>query len=128
MKIALHSFGDNRTLYVGDWNVAAAESQDSHLAILSIISADWPLLPVANAPRMRITADDSRSELIIQHFDAAAEFIHGCLMDDNRSVLVHCQAGRSRSVTFCAAYISKYCGKQMGEAIEHIKTFHPAAG
>jgi hypothetical protein len=55
----------------------------------------------------RIIADDSRSANLLQHFDAACDFIH---THRDKRVLVHCQAGVSRSATICIAYLMKHCG------------------
>lgn len=54
-----------------------------------------------------IVLDDSEDEPLTEHLDDAVDFIHTHIMFGNR-VLVHCQAGVSRSAAICIAYLMKY--------------------
>lgn len=56
---------------------------------------------------MHIVLDDRDEEPLTMHLDGAVDFIHTHLMFGNR-VLVHCQAGVSRSASICIAYLMKY--------------------
>lgn len=54
-----------------------------------------------------IDIEDDGNANILQHFDAACHFIHQHIMSGG-VVLVHCQAGMSRSATICIAYLIQH--------------------
>lgn len=61
-----------------------------------------------------------------QYFDECFDFIdeakrHG------RGVLVHCFAGKSRSVTVVVAYLMKTLRMSLSEALQHVKSKRPQA-
>lgn len=62
----------------------------------------------------RIRVEDNPNANIKQYFDEACRFIHdaftGQKEGDVCNVLVHCQAGVSRSAIICMAYLIKYHG------------------
>jgi atypical dual specificity phosphatase len=43
------------------------------------------------------------------------------LVNDHRRVLVHCRAGRSRSVAIVAAYLVRANGLRAADALEHVR-------
>ena len=47
-------------------------------------------------------------------------YIHENVTND-RKVLVHCSAGKSRSVSIVAVYLMKYKGMNVNEALDFIK-------
>lgn len=53
------------------------------------------------------TEQDADDANILQHLHDACEFIHNHIEDGN-AVLVHCQAGISRSATVCMAYLMRH--------------------
>lgn len=53
-----------------------------------------------------IEADDVEGENLEQYFEDSFEFIEKCKREGGR-VFVHCNFGKSRSVTFVAAYIMR---------------------
>lgn len=55
----------------------------------------------------RIVCEDSHTAPLHEHFDAATDFIHAQIQEGKR-VLVHCQAGISRSATICIAYLIRF--------------------
>ena len=55
-------------------------------------------------------------ENISMYFDQVADFIHHCL-SRNGKIIVHCYMGISRSATCVIAYLIKYCGYGVDEAI-----------
>ena len=63
---------------------------------------------------------DIEDEDIISNFETLLPIIHRELIN-NRGVLVHCIAGRSRSSSIVAAYLIKYNNMTTDEAIEFIK-------
>lgn len=65
----------------------------------------------------RVLVDDVPTANIISSFESTNYFIRQAL-DKGGKVLVHCQAGQSRSATLIAAYLmSEKVGMETGEAI-----------
>ncbi|RWS27042.1 Dual specificity phosphatase [Leptotrombidium deliense] len=92
------------------WNI------NSH-QIKCIINAtkDIPYREFAGVERMRISLSDNDEEDIKQYFDLfAAKVVSE--NERNRSVVVHCQAGCSRSATLVIAYLIKSRGMDLKEA------------
>lgn len=55
---------------------------------------------------MQISIDDYQNINIMQHFDKTNNFINTCVTK-NKNILVHCQNGTSRSVSFILAFLLK---------------------
>lgn len=72
--------------------------------ILSVVSAPPKNFDFAAYQHLCLTVDDMESEDIIQHFPVANDFVSRGLQSGG-SVLIHCDAGRSRSVAFCISYL-----------------------
>jgi len=68
----------------------------------------------------QLLAADNGSQNIKQYFDEAFTFIDDA-RDCKGSVLIHCQAGVSRSPTIAIAYLIKYFSMSMVEAYRFIK-------
>jgi len=74
-----------------------------------------------------IPVKDIVEENIQRYFECVAQFIHEHRIL-GKNVVIHCHAGRSRSVT-CLAYYLMRCEKMdSDEALEYIKERHPNAG
>lgn len=67
-----------------------------------------------------IVASDNSQQELIQFFPECIEFIHNARLN-NGSVLVHCLAGVSRSVTITAAYIMTVTPLGWREALNSIR-------
>ncbi|KAL6469738.1 hypothetical protein MHYP_G00208570 [Metynnis hypsauchen] len=67
-----------------------------------------------------IPVEDNHKEDISSWFIEAIEFIDS-VKDSNGRVLVHCQAGISRSATICLAYLMKKKRVRLEEAFEFVK-------
>ncbi|KAJ8393965.1 hypothetical protein AAFF_G00054980 [Aldrovandia affinis] len=67
-----------------------------------------------------IPVEDNHKEDISSWFSEAIEFIDS-VKDSNGRVLVHCQAGISRSATICLAYLMKRKRVRLEEAFEFVK-------
>ena len=96
-------------LYHGDYNHATDTKILKQLNIRHIISiCDFPLVKDAfdNYNILWIKVDDMPHVKIRQHFDQTNEFLHVC-RNKNERVLVHCQAGISRSSSIVLAYLVK---------------------
>ncbi len=73
----------------------------------------------------RLVAEDDMSELrLAERFHEAADWIHQRILDDKR-VLVHCQAGISRSATICIAYLMKHERMDLAQAYACVKVVRP---
>ena len=69
---------------------------------------------------------DIASQNIRQYFDESFEFIDESLKDENNSVLVHCNAGVSRSTSFIIAYLlQKQLFKNYSDALHYVKKRRP---
>ncbi len=64
--------------------------------------------------------DDDVAESLAPHIYAAVEYIKKCVLERG-SILVHCTAGKSRSVAAVCAFLISCCGNSYGEAIEHVR-------
>nr|XP_002742360.2 PREDICTED: dual specificity protein phosphatase 1-B-like [Saccoglossus kowalevskii] len=69
----------------------------------------------------RIPVDDNSSANISAWFLYATDFIDSVKVSDGR-VLVHCQAGISRSATICLAYLMRALHYRLDEAFEFVKS------
>jgi len=115
-----YSFITDR-LAIGD---VASRATEGFCAVVSLLAtAPWdeqygaPAVP-AGVPVHMIDLRDGEKGLE-KHLDAAFAFIaehiaKGC-------VLVHCGVGQSRSVALVAAYLCRYVGMSLVEAVNYIK-------
>ncbi|KAG8517419.1 Dual specificity protein phosphatase 5, partial [Galemys pyrenaicus] len=67
-----------------------------------------------------IPVEDSHTADISSHFQEAIDFID-CVREKGGKVLVHCEAGISRSPTICMAYLMKTKQFRLKEAFDYIK-------
>ncbi|XP_061492020.1 dual specificity protein phosphatase 5 [Rhineura floridana] len=67
-----------------------------------------------------IPVEDSHTADISSHFQEAIEFID-CTRRAGGKILVHCEAGISRSPTICMAYLMKMRKFRLEEAFDYIK-------
>ncbi|KAF9919485.1 dual specificity phosphatase 12 [Linnemannia zychae] len=73
-----------------------------------------------------IPVPDMDETNLIKHFSDTYTFIHDAI-SSGRKVLVHCQAGASRSVTIVCAYLMKEKRMPAAEALRHVQSLRQVA-
>lgn len=66
----------------------------------------------------RVEIIDDYKENILQYFDSTCKFINENIKN---KVLVHCNAGQSRSASIVIAYLMKYENMTLTKALEYVK-------
>nr|XP_033811552.1 dual specificity protein phosphatase 10-like [Geotrypetes seraphini] len=106
------------------------DAQDlEHMASLNIshvinVTTHLPLYHAGTLCYKRLPATDSGKQNLRQYFEEAFEFIeeaHQC----GKGVLIHCQAGVSRSATIVIAYLMKHTMMTMADAYKYVKGKRP---
>ena len=69
---------------------------------------------------------DVDSADIKSHFDSIFDFINTGRRDSGRAILVHCNAGVSRSAAACIAYVMYSLGKPYRDAYQIVKEARPS--
>lgn len=82
-------------------------------------------LESSNVRYKRLPATDNSKQNLRQYFEEAFEFIEEA-QQCGKGVLVHCQAGVSRSATIVIAYLMKHTLMTMGDAYKYVKGRRPA--
>jgi protein-tyrosine phosphatase len=91
--------------------------------IISVIEGFVPPYP-DDFNYLVINALDNESTKIIKNFESSTSFINDAFENEGK-VLVHCMAGRSRSVTIVAAYIIDRFGINAKTTLQIIKSRRP---
>ncbi|KXN82456.1 Dual specificity protein phosphatase 15 [Leucoagaricus sp. SymC.cos] len=112
-------------LWIGDLPSALNVEKLKANNIFSILSAMRGRITVNQTfIRHQILIDDTEDADILAHLSPSIHFIQAEL-DKGRGVLVHCQAGVSRSATIVAAYLMYRQNLSPHEALELIKKARP---
>ena len=74
-----------------------------------------------NVPHYSIIPSFQAAEPISDYFDEAADFIEEAL-GGKESVLVHCEAGRSRSATIVMAFLMRRDHCSLSEALSKVQS------
>jgi len=114
-------------LFLGNERDADTDSLDQ-LDITYVLSIDSRQLTTScqklGVVYKRLNAADSYQQNLKQHFEEAFEFI-----DEGRrkgcNVLVHCQAGISRSATITIAYLMRHLLMSLVDAYKLVKSKRP---
>ncbi|GAA5959412.1 hypothetical protein JCM8115_000104 [Rhodotorula mucilaginosa] len=113
-------------LWIGDYQAAQDHNLLQKRNIVCVVSAMRQEYDAAPGVDMhRVAVDDTDKSNIIEHFVPTAEFISTALARNDGAVLVHCQAGVSRSTTLVAAYLMSRHGLNVEQAIERIRAARP---
>lgn len=109
-------------LFIGSEIHASQKELLQRLGITSIVnvSRNIPNFFEGTFYYKSIPVDDTYNADIGSWFEEAAEFIDS-VKDSKGRVLVHCQAGISRSATICLAYLIRRYRLRLDEAYEYVK-------
>lgn len=115
---------DHGRLYVGSKQAAAAPlTEFQSLGIVAVVNVTLTVRCVHRPTLLyhQVPVADMATTDLLRHFEATSRFIHTA-MEQNKGVLVHCNAGLSRSATIAMAYLL-WCGaiKTRNEAYVHVK-------
>lgn len=114
-------------LFIGNQRDAADRGRLSELGVTHVlnVTSHLPLhFENEGIAYKRLPASDSGSQNLKQYFSEAISFIESA-RESNGKVLVHCQAGVSRSPTIVAAYLIAKSSKSLNEAFTVIKDRRP---
>ncbi|KAG9313375.1 hypothetical protein JVU11DRAFT_5692 [Chiua virens] len=112
-------------LWIGDLPSALNVESLKAKKIFSVVTAMRGKVTInATFNKCQINIDDSADEDVLVHFLPSISFIQKEL-DKGRSVLVHCQAGLSRSATIVAAYLMYTRKLDAAAALDMIRAVRP---
>jgi len=118
----------NDRLFLGGARVAAHEEGLRDLGVNAIVNVTN--LVMDHFPGwiryFRVPVLDEEDEDLLTWFPETTAFIHSCILA-KKTVLVHCQAGVSRSATVVCAYLMRYGGLTFEEALDHTVRCRPCA-
>ena len=110
-------------LFLGNMTDASDADSLARLGIDHVLNVTAVTPGYQQSPKItykQLLAADNGSQNIKQYFDEAFSFID-LARDTKGSVLIHCQAGVSRSPTIAIAYLIKYFSMSTGDAYKFIK-------
>lgn len=113
-------------LYLGNINSVYDFNKLKSLGITHIISVIEGFIPPYpnDFNYLVINALDTLNTNLFDSFETSNDFIDDAVMN-NSKVLIHCQAGRSRSVTILSAYMIKTFGFDVDTTLNLIKNKRP---
>ncbi|XP_075227842.1 dual specificity protein phosphatase 10-like isoform X2 [Lycorma delicatula] len=111
-------------LYLGSARDAADKDCMGRLGISRVLNVSCQAPQQPNITTKHLPADDSGHQNLKQYFEEAFQFIEEA-RKSGTNVLVHCQAGISRSPTMVIAYIMRHRQLTMMEAYKVVKAARP---
>ncbi|XP_063173074.1 dual specificity protein phosphatase 10-like [Candoia aspera] len=115
-------------LFLGNERDAQNLEKMLHLNVGHVLNVTTHLpLYHADSGRLRykrLPATDNNRQDLRQYFEEAFEFIEEA-QQSGKGVLIHCQAGVSRSATIVIAYLMKHTLMTMGDAYKYVKGRRP---
>jgi len=94
--------------------------------ILTVASGCVPSYP-DDFVYLYIDIQDIPEADLLKHFEDASEFMHEALKKKDQKVLVHCMAGRSRSVSCILAYLMRYQKLSLEDSLLFTQSKRPIA-
>ncbi|KAF5179779.1 Dual specificity phosphatase [Thalictrum thalictroides] len=113
-------------LFLGSLAAACDKDTLKSLNITHILTVAQSLKPAYPNDFIckKIEVADRPESDIAQHFDECFHFIDEAKKMGG-AVLVHCFAGKSRSVTIIVAYLMRKCRMTLSQALVHVKSKRP---
>ncbi|XP_016307395.1 dual specificity protein phosphatase 18 [Sinocyclocheilus anshuiensis] len=113
-------------LYIGNSKTASDSSVIRSLNITCVINAtqDVSNTNIPTVDYMHVPVSDDPESRLCDYFDTVADKIQHVSDEDGR-VLLHCNAGVSRSATLCLAYLMKHRCLTLAEAHALLKSLRP---
>ncbi|CAO2838427.1 unnamed protein product [Amaranthus hypochondriacus] len=115
-------------LFLG--SLGAANNKDAlkrqNVTHILIVAGSIPPFHPRDFTYKVIEVADSEDIDLAQYFDECIDFIDEA-KNSGDGVLVHCFAGRSRSVTIVLAYLIKKRGMTLSQALEYVRSKRPQA-
>ena len=112
-------------LYIGNERDAASKERLQEVGITHVLNVTSHLPLNFDGDECltycRLAASDSAHQNLTQYFDDAFKFIDEARTSGGK-VMIHCQAGVSRSSTIVIAYLMKYSGLTMTAAFRYVKS------
>lgn len=98
--------------------------QRLHIGYILNVTTHLPLYHTGLFVYKRLPATDSNKQNLRQYFEEAFEFIEEA-QQAGMGLLIHCQAGVSRSATIVIAYLMKHTWMTMTDAYKYVKARRP---
>ena len=109
-------------LYLGGRSSTVSEDELLSRKVTHIVSitTDDVTLPGEKFKQYHVRLEDEGESNLSSHFEDIFRFMREAVLDQ-QAVLVHCEAGISRSATTVIAYLMKFHSMTLGQAFEHTK-------
>ncbi|CAD8088871.1 unnamed protein product [Paramecium sonneborni] len=107
-------------IYLGNLNAAKDAQLLSQYNIGAVLQVLDQSIPVTNAQKLWIMAEDSEDFPLHKYFEQGIKFIENQTKKTN--VLVHCYAGISRSAAILAAYLMQKYNWTINQALIHLQS------
>ena len=117
-------------LFIASQDVAYDNSALSALGVTHIlnVAADLPNAFPSEYVYCSVPMYDDEDEILMRHYSKCQDFIDEALSKEDGRLLVHCRAGRSRSVSVVVAYMMhKDKSLSVEKALEKIRETRPNA-
>lgn len=111
-------------LWIGDFWTQRTLLCTSIKAVVSLGTSDSNYTTHPNVDYLRLDADDTERQDLSQYFQQSNTFIKQHL-DNGNQVLVHSEAGESRSAAMCIAYLMKELELDFFQAYARVKEARP---
>ncbi|XP_062873937.1 dual specificity protein phosphatase 18 isoform X3 [Trichomycterus rosablanca] len=113
-------------LFIASRKTAEDSSVLIRFKMTCIINAtqEFSTTRISSAEYMQVPVADSSGALLQEHFDSVSDKIKQ-IREESGRVLVHCNAGVSRSAALCLAYLIKHCDMSLLDAHRMVKACRP---
>mmetsp|Transcript_8517 Transcript_8517/g.24434 ORF Transcript_8517/g.24434 Transcript_8517/m.24434 type:complete len:324 (+) Transcript_8517:169-1140(+) len=112
-------------LYIGGLGALSGAASLSLTHILSLADGAEALFP--DAEHKHISIEDMEDNNILKHLEGCCSYVSEALSRPGGAVLVHCNAGVSRSTAVVIAYLMRSEKRSTDAALEALREAHPAA-